>query len=74
MKKILNIRFLVLVLFLLLTHISSAQNLSLTLDGKTYFKENSKWYTTEIETNTKFEVNKRSITVKLKENVTQQSA
>ncbi len=72
MKKILNIRFLVLVLFLLLTHISSAQNLSLTLDGKTYFKENSKWYTTEIETNTKFEVNKRSITVKLKENVTQE--
>lgn len=72
MEKKTNIRLLIFVFTLLLTHLSLAQQFSLTLDGKSYFKENNKWFTTEIETNTKFEVNKRSITVKLKENVTQE--
>jgi len=43
-----------------------AQSEKFLLGNKSFFKENDKWYTSNYKTDGKFEVNTRSITVKLK--------
>ncbi|MBU2444686.1 MAG: S8 family serine peptidase [Bacteroidetes bacterium] len=44
----------------------NAQHQTMNLDGKLYSKENNRWYVTNSETGERFLVNTRSITVKLK--------
>ena len=61
MKNILCVMLVVLISFNI-----KAQSEKFLLGNKSYFKENDKWYTSNYKTDGKFEVNKRSITVKLK--------
>ncbi|PIS45675.1 MAG: hypothetical protein COT22_04060 [Ignavibacteria bacterium CG08_land_8_20_14_0_20_37_9] len=61
MKNILFVMLVVLIFFNI-----KAQSEKFLLGNKSYFKENNKWYTSNFKTDGKFEVNTRSITVKLK--------
>ena len=58
--------FLCVLMIVLISFSIKAQSEKFLLGNKSFFKENDKWYTSNYKTDGKFEVNTRSITVKLK--------
>ncbi len=56
-------------IFLIALNCSLAQSQITHLDGKIYIYENNKWYLADEETSEKYELNMKSLTVKLNENI-----
>ena len=65
------IRFIILFIlfFLFYNNLSFAQTKSVTLRDKSYVLEKNKWFVLDSQTSEKYEINPRSLTVKLKMNV-----